>query len=191
MSTWVISSEVGHFLLQMNVQKQCLDSLMIMLLDPKSWCLFSFFLQNYSYFLSLLHFKSNTFYMYFSFYFKKKSLSLFMDPFSEVEEVMKGAAPVTSLLRRDLRGLLLVILLLFPTHKPSSLCSSPVVLTLNLPSVTPSVTTPPDIKVEYLSDPISVPPLSFTFKAILPLLLLPVSLLFQPYMFPMLQTSLF
>ena len=48
----------------------------------------------------------------------------------------------------------------YDVSKPSSPCSSSVVLTLNSPSVTPSVITPSDIpiKVEYLSDPISIPP---------------------------------
>ena len=48
-----------------------------------------FLLQNYSYFLSLLYFRSSTFP---STYFKFSSL--FMDLLSEVEEVMEGAAPV-------------------------------------------------------------------------------------------------
>ena len=87
-----------------------------------------------------------------------------MDPFSEVEEVMEEAAPVVQSPQERPKGSSTDSTSTLPysydVSKPSSPCSSSVVLTLNSPSVTPSVTTPPDIpiKVEYLSDAISVPP---------------------------------
>ena len=87
-----------------------------------------------------------------------------MDPFSGVEEVMEGPAPVDQSPQERPKGSSTDFTSVLPyshdVSKPSSLCSSQVVLTLNSPSVTPCVTTPPDIpiKVEYLSNPISVPP---------------------------------
>ena len=83
-----------------------------------------------------------------------------MDLFSEVEEAMKGAAPVDQSSQERPKGSSTDSASTLPysydVSKLSSPCSSPVVLTLN----SPSVTTPSDIpiKVEYLSDPISVPP---------------------------------
>ena len=87
-----------------------------------------------------------------------------MDPFSEVEEVMEEAAPVDQSSQEIPKGSSVDSTSTLPysnnVSKPSSPCPSPVVLTPNSPSVIPYVTTPPDIpiKVEYLSDPISVPP---------------------------------
>ena len=87
-----------------------------------------------------------------------------MDPFPEVEEAMEEAAPVDQSSQEISKGSptdsTSTVPNSYDVSKPSSPCSSPVVLTHSSPSVIPSVTTPPyiPVKVEYLSDTISVPP---------------------------------
>ena len=86
-----------------------------------------------------------------------------MDLFSEVEEAMEEAAPVDQSPQERPKGPSMDSTSTLPysydISNPSSPCSSSVVSTFNSPSVVPSITTSPDIpiKVEYLSDPISVP----------------------------------
>ena len=86
-----------------------------------------------------------------------------MDLFSEVEEAMKGAAPVDQFPQERPKGPSTDSTSTLPyshdVSKPSSPCFPPVVPNFDSPSVVPSITTPPDspIKVEYFSDPISVP----------------------------------
>ena len=74
-------------------------------------------------------------------------LFLFHGSFLRGGRSNRGGNSSGPVLRRDLRGL------------PATLPSSSVVPTFNFPSMVPSISTPPDvpIKVEYLSDPISVP----------------------------------
>ena len=124
-----------------------------MLLEPQSWC-FPFFCK-ITPTLSLLHFRSNIFIL--------SLLFLFMDLFSEVEEVMEGVAPVEQSPQKRPKGPCTdstsTIPYSYDVSSPSSPCSSSVVPTFDSPSVVPSITTPPDspIKVEYLSDCIPVP----------------------------------
>ena len=91
-------------------------------------------------------------------------LYLFMDFFSEVEEVMEGAAPVDQSPQETSKGSptdsTSTLPYSYDVYKPSSPHFSPIVLIPKSPPVISPVTTPPDIsiKVEYFSDPISVPP---------------------------------
>ena len=93
-----------------------------------------------------------------------------MDLFSEVEEVIEGAAPVDQSPQERPKGpstdFTSTVPYSYDVSKPSSPCSPPVVPTFNCPSMIPSITTPPDIsiEVEYLSDPISVPSPLFHFQ---------------------------
>ena len=83
--------------------------------------------------------------------------------FSGVEEAMEGLAPVDQSPQERPKGpstdSTSTIPYSYDVSNLSSSCSSSVVPTFYFPSVVPSITTPPDfpIKVEYLSDPISVP----------------------------------
>ena len=76
---------------------------------------------------------------------------------------MEGAAPVDQSPQEKPKGPSIDSTSTLPysydVSKPSSPCSPPVVSTFNSPFMVPSITTPPDIpiKVEYFSDPISVP----------------------------------
>ena len=92
-----------------------------------------------------------------------------MDLLSEVEEVMKGVAPVDQSPQERSKGPYTDSSSTLPysynVSNPSSPSSSPVVSTLNSPSEVPSISIPPDIptKVEYLPDLIPVPSPLFHF----------------------------
>ena len=83
--------------------------------------------------------------------------------FSGMVEATKGVAPVDQSPQERPKGpssdSTSTIPYSYDVSNPSSPCSSSVVPTFNFPSMVPSISTPSDvpIKVEYLSDPISVP----------------------------------
>ena len=116
-----------------------------------------------------------------------------MDSFSEVEEAMEGAAPVDQSPQERPKGSPSDSTSTRPyshdVSKPSSPCSSPIVLIPNSPLLLHLLTFP--LRWNVFQIPFLYLPLSFTLEAILLPHLLLASLLFQPYMLPMLQTILF
>ena len=129
-----------------------------MLLEHKGWC-FPFLFCEITPTLSLLHFKSNIFLPILSLLFL----------LSGVEEVMEGVTPVDQSPQERPKGpssdSTCTIPYSYDVSNLSSPCSSSVVPTFNFPSMVPSITTSADvpIKVEYLSNPISVPSPLFHF----------------------------